>query len=853
MGWFSDVLKFEKSHLKSLWKGIKDDPKRLILGVDPLSTKMWNEVLGRNDRALVNQLGGATSYDYQRALDEGINIGPGQTMQNVAGMIAGTMAGGALSGIGAAAPAAGTAAGTAGGAAGAATAGGLTAAIPGGSLLAAGMASPGAAYTAAVGAGAQAIGEEVPGVSDPLELEEIRLTRPSLRVPGVPTLAKGGYASEAQARLMRARAHGWSPKKPRKKLPSRAVAEEFVEAKDRKYSGGFAENRYAKGGAVTANLEGQLRDITGRSSTAEETRQEVKDRARFEAMSAPQRIQLLGPQLRKAEVIMDEIGKAEFGTKYSLRDYTKMENNLRQLREQYGRASQEQKGFYQGGLATMNMQEGGDVYTPYGPGEDYGDLTPDQIEFLSWDTSGGGIYNAQFRKLQAKMRAKYGLSDPATDETVTAPPVVAQPPGGGGFGFPGGPPGWGGGWSPPPGWVPPGGLPPGGGPPLPGGPPPPTDVIPYVPPPPRDPRAGRDTEYSAALRAHRERIAASLSVPEGGYAEGGHVNYYQEGGAARAGHAEGANPYPEESARYKLWERKNHRDPAPPPVAAAPEAEDISWLDRLLRGEKGRQTRTERELEEMGEAHGGRVHYPRGYQYGGLAMAAPRGGRPPWIEPAPGYQFGGAAMPYRGIPGGMSRQFPARGGPGGPGGAYGIPGGGMPPSRIPGGGGMPGGGGFPGGGGLAAMMRQAQGMRGRLPGGGGGVPGGPGGSPWTPGRGFPGGPPIGPPGGGPGGFQFPPGKGPRPMVPPSPPGGFPGGGGRPGEGGGIPGGPRVPPNMRGYLQRQRMMNRPPANVGGGANRVGMQDQQGGMARALQRGTGRPPMSRRAGFPGRSIR
>lgn len=69
-------------------------------------------------------------------------------------------------------------------------------------------------------------------------------------------------------------------------------------------------------------------------------------------------------------------------------------------------------------------------------------------------------------------------------------------------------------------------------------------------------------------------------------------------------------------------------------------------------------------------------------------------------------------------------------------------------------------------------------------------------------------------------------------------------------GGGIPGGARVPPNIRGHLQKQRMMNRPPANVGGGVNRVGQQDQQGGLARALQRGTGRPPMSRRAGFPGR---
>ena len=105
-----------------------------------------------------------------------------------------------------------------------------------------------------------------------------------------------------------------------------------------------------------------------------------------------------------------------------------------------------------------------------------------------------------------------------------------------------------------------------------------------------------------------------------------------------------------------------------------------------------------------------------------------------------------------------------------------------------------------------------------------------------------------------------PGTFPPRMVPPSPPGG--GGYGRPGgvpgtiggyggyQGGGegIPGGPRVPPNLRGYLQRQRMMNRPPRGpVSGGGNRVGMADQQGALSRALQRGTGRPPMSRRMGF------
>lgn len=90
-----------------------------------------------------------------------------------------------------------------------------------------------------------------------------------------------------------------------------------------------------------------------------------------------------------------------------------------------------------------------------------------------------------------------------------------------------------------------------------------------------------------------------------------------------------------------------------------------------------------------------------------------------------------------------------------------------------------------------------------------------------------------------------------------PPGKYPGGSGPYNPGpvgpGGPPtettmpvGGPRVPPNMQGFLQKQRMMNRPPANVGGGANRVGMADQQGALSRAMQRGTGRAPPSRRFG-------
>ena len=49
---------------------------------------------------------------------------------------------------------------------------------------------------------------------------------------------------------MRAVAHGW--KKPGGGGPSQAVAREFVNA-DRKYSGGFAENRYWTGGLAAMN------------------------------------------------------------------------------------------------------------------------------------------------------------------------------------------------------------------------------------------------------------------------------------------------------------------------------------------------------------------------------------------------------------------------------------------------------------------------------------------------------------------------------------------------------------------------------------------------------------------------
>lgn len=89
MSWLSDALKFEVAHTKDIFRGIGKDPKRLVLGLDPLTTGFWNAALGREDEPIVNQLGGPTEQQYGRAEDQGINTGPGRTAHGVAGTVAG--------------------------------------------------------------------------------------------------------------------------------------------------------------------------------------------------------------------------------------------------------------------------------------------------------------------------------------------------------------------------------------------------------------------------------------------------------------------------------------------------------------------------------------------------------------------------------------------------------------------------------------------------------------------------------------------------------------------------------------------------------------------------------------------
>jgi hypothetical protein len=122
MGWLSDVGKFEGFNLKGMLNQIGDNPARILYGsADPFSTNVWNNILGTDDKPIIDQYGGAAPQRYQEAQQAGINTGPGAQMHGVARTIAsmygGQALGGAMGGAGstsgmsaAGAPAAGGAA-----------------------------------------------------------------------------------------------------------------------------------------------------------------------------------------------------------------------------------------------------------------------------------------------------------------------------------------------------------------------------------------------------------------------------------------------------------------------------------------------------------------------------------------------------------------------------------------------------------------------------------------------------------------------------------------------------------------------------------------------------------------------
>ena len=108
MSGLSDIVDFKRFEGKNIWDSIRKKPSRLLTGVDPGSTKVWNGIKGSDDKALVDEWGGTTKENMDAADKAGINTGPGRGMESlahgIAAYFAGNYAGGKLGGLGGTTP-----------------------------------------------------------------------------------------------------------------------------------------------------------------------------------------------------------------------------------------------------------------------------------------------------------------------------------------------------------------------------------------------------------------------------------------------------------------------------------------------------------------------------------------------------------------------------------------------------------------------------------------------------------------------------------------------------------------------------------------------------------------------------
>jgi hypothetical protein len=95
-GFFDSVVKFKLFEGKSVVGSILKDPTRLVTGVDPASTRVWNAATGSDNKALVDQWGGTTRDTALAAKRAGIDIRPGMALEAVAHMVASYYAGAGL-------------------------------------------------------------------------------------------------------------------------------------------------------------------------------------------------------------------------------------------------------------------------------------------------------------------------------------------------------------------------------------------------------------------------------------------------------------------------------------------------------------------------------------------------------------------------------------------------------------------------------------------------------------------------------------------------------------------------------------------------------------------------------------
>lgn len=89
MASLGDILSFEKFNLKEMFNKIKDDPERIFLGaIDPIGSKLWGGITGKDYEPAVNYLGGPTDETFARARASGINTNGAETAHEIAGAIA---------------------------------------------------------------------------------------------------------------------------------------------------------------------------------------------------------------------------------------------------------------------------------------------------------------------------------------------------------------------------------------------------------------------------------------------------------------------------------------------------------------------------------------------------------------------------------------------------------------------------------------------------------------------------------------------------------------------------------------------------------------------------------------------
>jgi len=94
MSFFGDMLGFEKFNLKGIWDQARKNPERLLLGAaDPVGSKMWGGILGKEYQPMINEFGGPTDQRFQDAQAAGIDTGFSKGSHDIAKAIAAMYAG----------------------------------------------------------------------------------------------------------------------------------------------------------------------------------------------------------------------------------------------------------------------------------------------------------------------------------------------------------------------------------------------------------------------------------------------------------------------------------------------------------------------------------------------------------------------------------------------------------------------------------------------------------------------------------------------------------------------------------------------------------------------------------------